>query len=85
MNGSTSGPDLFNRLADEFANRWRQGEQPPLAEYAEKYPELASQIRELFPMLMALEQMDASAEPAAGRPRRATAQALASPTASANT
>ena len=55
MSESTSGPDLFNLLADEFADRHRRGERPPLSEYAEKYPELADQIRELFPALVAIE------------------------------
>ena len=41
MSASTSGPDLFNRLADEFADRYRRGERPPLSEYTDKYPELA--------------------------------------------
>ncbi|MFI5460689.1 MAG: protein kinase [Isosphaerales bacterium] len=69
---STSGPDLFNRLADEFAERYRRGERPPLSEYMEKYPELAGQIHELFPALVAIEQFgtgpDQAIEPFAARP-----------------
>jgi hypothetical protein len=67
MSDSTSGLDLFNRLADEFADRFRQGERPALSEYTERYPELANQIRELFPALMVIEQLgtggDGSAVP----------------------
>ena len=66
-NASTSGPDLFNLLADEFAARYRQGERPPLSEYTNKYPELAEQIRELFPALVAIEQFGGGAEEATGR------------------
>src|SRR5438067_9827937 len=48
---------LFNRLADEFAARYRRGERPPLREYVEKYPELADDIRELFPALIGMERV----------------------------
>ena len=61
-NHSTSGPDLFNLLADEFAERHRRGERPPLSEYIEQYPELACQIRELFPALIAIEQFGLAAD-----------------------
>jgi eukaryotic-like serine/threonine-protein kinase len=63
---STAGPDLFNVLADEFAERHRRGERPPLSEYAEKYPELADQIRELFPALLAMEELGSKADQATG-------------------
>jgi eukaryotic-like serine/threonine-protein kinase len=67
MSESTSGPDLFNVLADEFAERYRRGERPPLCEYTEKYPELAEQIHELFPALVAIEQFATGADQAAGQ------------------
>jgi eukaryotic-like serine/threonine-protein kinase len=66
MSDSTSGPDLFNRLADEFAERYRRGERPTLSEYAEKQPELAEQINELFPALVAIEQFGSGADQATG-------------------
>jgi hypothetical protein len=62
MSAFTSGPDLFNRLADEFADRYRRGERPPLSEYTDKYPELGDQIRELFPALVAIEQFGTGAD-----------------------
>ena len=71
---STSGPDLFNLLADEFADRYRRGERPPLSEYTDRYPELAEQIRELFPALVAIEQFGTGAEEATG-PRPAQSEA----------
>ncbi len=75
MSESTSGPDLFNLLADEFADRHRRGERPPVTEYTDKYPELADQIRELFPALVAIEELGAGSGPAAGpdAPRPETA------------
>ena len=74
MSASTSGPDLFNLLADEFADRYRRGERPPLSEYTDRYPELADQIRELFPALVAIEQFGTGAEEATG-PRPAQPEA----------
>ena len=70
---STSGPDLFNRLADEFAERYRRGERPPLSEYTDKYPELADEIHELFPALVAIEQFGSRADEPTG-PRSAQAE-----------
>ena len=70
MSASTSGPDLFNLLADEFAARYRRGERPPLSEYTDQYPELADEIRELFPALVAIEQFGTGADAATG-PRSA--------------
>src|SRR5262249_48994772 len=66
MGESTSGPDLFNQLADEFAERYRQGQRPSLSEYADQYPELAGQIRELFPALVAIERFGTGADQATG-------------------
>jgi serine/threonine protein kinase len=47
---------LLDRLADEFAERRRRGERPSLTEYADRYPELADDIRALFPALAEVEQ-----------------------------
>jgi serine/threonine protein kinase/WD40 repeat protein len=52
----SSGPDLLSALAHEFAERYRRGERPALLEYTERYPELASEIRELFPALVMMEE-----------------------------
>lgn len=48
--------DPLEQLTDEFLQRLRSGEKPSVAEYAERHPELASQIREIFPALLILEQ-----------------------------
>ena len=56
MDSSSSQMDLIERLADEFANRQRRGEDPSLEEYVQKYPEMASEIREVFPALVMMEQ-----------------------------
>src|SRR5207302_1027069 len=57
---TTSDPDreaLLVRLGDEFAARYRRGERPTVQEYAARHPELAQDIRDLFPALVELEQV----------------------------
>ena len=76
---SSANYDLLDRLADEFAERFRRGERPSLKEYTDRYPELADDIRALFPALVDLEQADEVRRKAAGRirPGRAAAPAPA--------
>src|SRR5262245_56199289 len=63
MPSSNSSRDaLLGQLADEFVERHRTGERPPLNEYVARHPELADDIRELFPALVHIEQL----KPAAG-------------------
>jgi hypothetical protein len=50
--------DLLDHLAEEFAERFRRGERPALQEYTERHPELADDIRELFPALVKAEQAE---------------------------
>jgi serine/threonine protein kinase/WD40 repeat protein len=52
----TEDYDLFDRLAEEFAQRYRQGERPALQEYIDRHPQLDEAIRELFPALVQMEQ-----------------------------
>jgi WD40 repeat protein/serine/threonine protein kinase len=48
---------LLTRLADEFAARYRAGERPALQEYIDRHPNLANDIRELFPAMIEMEQV----------------------------
>ena len=58
MSISDSGKyDLLNQLAEEFAARFRRGERGVLKEYTDSYPELAEEIRELFPAMVRVEQV----------------------------
>jgi serine/threonine protein kinase/formylglycine-generating enzyme required for sulfatase activity len=63
---------LLNRLADEFADRYRKGERPLLQEYVDRHPGLAEDIRELFPAMVEMERAkedrDAVSEPSAAGP-----------------
>ena len=47
--------ELLDELATEFIDRYRQGERPSVAEYAECYPDLADAIRDLFPTIAQME------------------------------
>ncbi len=53
-------------LADEFTKRCRDGEHPSIEEYAERCPELADEIQELFPTIAAMEQLKVGKERSAG-------------------
>ncbi len=44
-------------LAEEFVERQRRGERPPLSEYTRRHPELAEAIVNLFPALVVMEQV----------------------------
>jgi eukaryotic-like serine/threonine-protein kinase len=50
--------DLLDQLAEEFAARFRRGERPSLKEYTDRYPELADEIRDLFPAMVRVEQAE---------------------------
>ena len=49
--GSESRSALVLELAEEFLDRYRKGERPRLREYIENHPELAGEIREVFPAM----------------------------------
>jgi serine/threonine-protein kinase len=82
MNHLQAAPEHepIDDLADDFLARYRRGERPPLTEYATANPQLAEEIRELFPTLVMLERLSprmedlsadlAAAGPAAGVPQQ---------------
>ena len=56
MEQEHSQADPLGPIADEFVQRYRDGERPSLTEYATKYPELADEIREFLPLLIMMEK-----------------------------
>jgi WD40 repeat protein/serine/threonine protein kinase/tetratricopeptide (TPR) repeat protein len=59
MSVSESGKyALLDQLAEEFAERFRRGERPSLKEYLDGYPDLADDIRSLFPAMVEVEQAE---------------------------
>ena len=53
----SSGRDPLGPILESFLARFRKGERPSLTEYIGRYPELADEIRELFPALVEIEQL----------------------------
>jgi tetratricopeptide (TPR) repeat protein len=63
---SSDDRNPVERLAEEFLERHRRGEHPPLSEYVERHPEWALEIRELFPALVMMEQLKPAAADVTG-------------------
>jgi len=57
MSDSSADRDPLDRLAEEFVARHRAGERPSLTEYADRLPDRAAEIHDLFPALVELEQL----------------------------
>src|SRR5262245_56076384 len=53
--------DRFDELAEEFAERYRRGERPNVEEYIARLPEMADEIREMFPALAEVERAERDA------------------------
>ena len=57
MNDSRSHRNPIEELADDFMRRQREGKSPTIDEYTSRYPELAEEIRDVFPMLIVMEDV----------------------------
>lgn len=75
MTASVAGRDPVEQLAEEFLARLRRGDRPPLSEYTNSHPELAEEIRDLFPALVMMEE----AKPAGTEPHETTGGSAAAP------
>jgi serine/threonine-protein kinase len=59
MSVSESGQfELLDRIIEEFGERFRRGERPSLQEYLDRYPELGDDLRELFPAMVEMAQVE---------------------------
>jgi serine/threonine protein kinase/WD40 repeat protein len=56
MNDPEVQRNPVEKLAEALVERYRRGERPPLSEYIQQQPELAEEIRELFPALVMMEE-----------------------------
>jgi WD40 repeat protein/serine/threonine protein kinase len=63
-----SDADPLAELAEEFAERYRQGQRPALTEYTDRYPHLAGRIRKLFPAMVVMEEFGSVAGPDSAPP-----------------
>jgi serine/threonine protein kinase/WD40 repeat protein len=53
---SQAGREPVEELAEQFLARYRRGERPSITEYTRTHPDLAEEIRELFPALVVMEE-----------------------------
>src|SRR5438045_6632776 len=60
----------IDELAEEFARRWRAGEEPSVEEYVARYQQWADESRAVLPAVVMMEQL---------KPRREDAPTLAEP------
>jgi Protein kinase domain len=76
MATSESKSRVVLALAEEFLERYRQGERPALKEYTDRHPELAAEIRDVFPAMALMENIALDDESlAAGAPEGAAVPA----------
>ena len=52
LDSSSGVREPVELLAEEFLERRRRGERPSLEEYVARYPDLAEEIRDVFPALV---------------------------------
>jgi hypothetical protein len=57
MNETTHHRASLDELTEEFAERYRRGDRPTVEEYAVAHPDLAAEIRDLFPTLAMMEEL----------------------------
>src|SRR5262245_40377456 len=57
MSESESRSAIVIELAEEFIERYRKGERPPLKEYIDRHPEYAAEIKEVFPAMAMMENI----------------------------
>jgi serine/threonine protein kinase/tetratricopeptide (TPR) repeat protein len=57
MSASDSRSAVVLQLAEEFLERYRQGQRPSLREYIDRHPELAAEIKEVFPAMALMENV----------------------------
>jgi serine/threonine protein kinase/WD40 repeat protein len=66
MSGPTADHVSVEVLAEEFLARRRRGERPTLEEYVERFPHLADEIREFFPVLGLVEDIKPGSDDVTG-------------------
>jgi eukaryotic-like serine/threonine-protein kinase len=55
MDEVSAGRNPVEQLVEDFLERKRRGEDPQISDYIERHPQLAGDIRELFPTLLVME------------------------------
>ena len=68
MSDGDTDRDPIEELAAEFVERHRRGETPSISQYATDHPDLAEEIRDVFPTILAVEQLKARDRSSTGGP-----------------
>jgi WD40 repeat protein/serine/threonine protein kinase len=66
-----SAADPFGQIVDEFVEAFRQGKDPSVEEFAQRYPEHAAEIRGVLPALMLMEKAKSADDTPGQRQARA--------------
>ena len=66
IGGASDDENRVESLAAEFAAHRRRGEHPSIAEYAERHPELADEIRAFFPAVALVEELKPASDDVTG-------------------
>ncbi len=61
---TTNSLEIVDLLASDFLTRYRDGDRPTVEEYARRHPELSSQIRQIFPLVLSVEKLKISQQTA---------------------
>jgi WD40 repeat protein/serine/threonine protein kinase len=69
MSKTGTRSEIVLALAEQFLERYRQGERPSLREYTDRHPELAEEIREVFPAMALMENIALVSESAEENPQ----------------
>ncbi len=75
MDSSESRSAIVLELAEEFLDRYRQGQRPSLKEYIDRHPGLAGEIRDVFPAMAMMENIALADESLEGDATGAAPQA----------
>src|SRR5262249_41631698 len=66
MSEPNSSSGRLDELAEEFVQRHQRGERPSIDEYAQRYQELADEIRDLFSLLVLMQDVQPQPDVATG-------------------
>jgi WD40 repeat protein/serine/threonine protein kinase len=70
--------DPLGAIADEFVQAFRQGKRPSVADFAQRYPDHAAEIREMLPALVLMEKAK-TADSSLGQSHQAGTSTVAAP------
>src|SRR5262249_11044077 len=63
---SIDSEDRVSRLAEDFLASHRSGQKPTIERYAAEHPDLADEVRRLFPALLMMEELKPTSADASG-------------------